>query len=93
MGEVIKSAVYNNRPFWLLTIAAIVLIFLGFVVPPMGIIDASVLTAVGELMGFGALWTILHSIEKGIDAKLTHNNTTLEIINDSKDDGQKSTDD
>jgi len=80
MGEVIKEAVTNNYSFWALTIAAIALIIAGFIVPPLGIIDGSVLTAVGELAGIGALWTIGHAIDHGIDAKLSHpSGMTIEV--------------
>ena len=38
-------------PFWICLIVSIGLIVAGFCVPPMGIIDGSVLTAVGILFG------------------------------------------
>lgn len=45
-----------------LAIIGIVLLFLSFFVPPMGIIDASVLTAIGEVFTFsGALIGIDYS--------------------------------
>ena len=39
---------------WILG-ASIALVVVGFVVPPFGFIDGSVLTAVGELLAFAAL--------------------------------------
>ena len=42
-------------PFWICLIVSIGLIVAGFCVPPMGIIDGSVLTAVGILFGFASL--------------------------------------
>ena len=48
-----------NAQLWLgvfLAISGVVLIFLSFVVPPLGLIHASVLAAIGELFTFsGAL--------------------------------------
>lgn len=48
-----------NAQLWLgvgLAISGIILIFLSFVVPPLGIIHASVLAAIGEIFTFsGAL--------------------------------------
>jgi hypothetical protein len=65
-----------------LSLSAIVLIVAGLLMPPMGVIDGSVLTAVGELFAFAALATVWHAIDKGIDAKITHGQTTLNLTND-----------
>ncbi len=41
---------------YMLTLSGVALLFCGFVVPPLGVIDASVLIAFGEVMTFtGAL--------------------------------------
>jgi len=65
-----------------LSIASVALIVTGLLMPPMGIIDGSVLTAVGELFAFAALATAWHAIDKGIDAKITHGQTTVNLTND-----------
>ena len=55
----------------------------AFVVPPTGQIDPSVLAAGGELTGAAAVLTFLAKlpeyIEKGITARVTKGNTTLEV--------------
>lgn len=79
MGEIIKKAVSHNAPFWVLTIVAIVLLTVAFILPPTAVIDKSVLMAVGELMGFGALWTVVLAIDKGATAKVKHNNTEISV--------------
>lgn len=64
---------------WLDLIVSIGLFVAGFIVPPTGIIDPSVLTAGGILslsMLFGLLPTILDSKRK---AKISHGNTSIEI--------------
>ena len=65
-----------------LTAIAIILIAGSFFVPPMGVIDGSVLAAVGEIFGFTALLTGLFAMEKGVDMKVTHGNTIIETNND-----------
>lgn len=65
-----------------LAFVAVCLIVGGFFVPPMGVIDGSVLTASGELLGFGVLFLAWYAIEKGMDAKITHGNTSVEVTND-----------
>ena len=54
----------------------------GFLVPPQGEIDGSVLTAVGELFAFPTLAFGFRAIELGYDLKMSHGETTVEINND-----------
>lgn len=67
--------------FHIFAIISIILIVTSFFIPPTGVIDSSVFAGVGELFGFGALWEVHIAIKKGTDAKVTHNNTTIEINN------------
>ena len=62
------------------------LIIGGFFVPPMGIIDGSVLTAVGELIAFPTLLYGFRAIELGYELKVQHGDTSLEI-HTKEDDG------
>ena len=55
----------------------------GFIVPPMGIIDGSVLTAIGELLLFPTLLYGFRAVELGLTIKFQKGDATLEI---SKDD-------
>lgn len=79
MTEIVKNATMRNPAFWVCLSLSIALIVAGFLVPPTGKIDGSVLTAVGELFGFATLETVHHAIKKGVDAKLTHGNTSVAI--------------
>lgn len=72
--------------FHIFASTSLTLIILSFFIPPMGIIDSSIFVAVGELFGWGALWEVHIAIKKGTDAKITHNNTTIEINNDKEQD-------
>ena len=50
--------------------------------PPMGIIDASVLTAVGELLMFGALAQVpalISAAKNGKSIKVTRGNSSIEV--------------
>ena len=71
--------------FHILTTISIILIVTSFLLPPTGVIDPSVFAGVGELFGFAALWELHVAIRRGLDAKIQHNNTTIEIINDEKE--------
>ena len=69
-----------------LTFVSVGLIIGSFFVPPKGMIDGSVLAAVGELFGFAALFAAWEAVDRGIDAKVTHGQTTIELNNPDKKD-------
>lgn len=61
---------------------SLILIVASFILPPTGMIDPSVIGAVGEITGFGALWELHVAIRRGFDAKIQHHDTTIEINKD-----------
>ncbi|MBO4906234.1 MAG: hypothetical protein J5486_04245 [Bacteroidaceae bacterium] len=63
---------------------AILLIVAGFIVPPMGIIDGSVLTAVGELVIFPALAFGMRAVELGYDLRLVRGTTSMEFSSNTE---------
>ena len=67
-----------------LTLVSVLLIAGSFFVPPTGKIDGSILAAVGELFGFAALFMAWEALDRGVDAKVTHGNTTIELNNDDE---------
>lgn len=73
----------------ILTAFAVLLIIGGFFCPPIGEIDGSVLTAVGEIFAFAALWVTFMSIRRGSDVKIQHGQTNVHIINDSDEEIEK----
>ena len=81
--KVIKDAIHGNWWFYGLAIAALVLIIASWIWPPTAIIDSSVLAAVGELLGWGALGAVIKAIDKGTPASLTHNGTTITVNKES----------
>lgn len=79
MGERIKQAVHHNTWFWVLMITAIILIVASWFTPPMAVIDGSVLAAVGELAGFGALGALIKAMDMGVDARVRHKDTEVTV--------------
>ena len=55
--------------FYVTLAVSLLLITGGFLLPPMGIIDSSVLTAVGELLMFGVMVQVPHLIEAAKNGK------------------------
>lgn len=65
--------------FLICLLTSVCLIVAGFIVPPTGVVDGSVLTAVGELLGFAALATGFRAIDKGLATTIKHGKTELQI--------------
>lgn len=56
---------FHRVVFWLSFILSIILIVAGFIVPPLGAIDSSVLISIGEIFAFAALGAGIKAIEDG----------------------------
>jgi len=74
----------NKNAFWICLITSICLIVGGFLVPPLGIIDGSVLTAVGLLLGFAVVGVVMNAMLHGTDIKVIKGDTTIEVDSDEK---------
>lgn len=79
MREFYRNYLEDNSFFHFFSIAALILIVAGFIVPPTGYIDNSVLIAVGELNGTLAIGAVIKAIDKGRSASIKHNGTELDI--------------
>ena len=82
--ETLKNLDPTRLAIFILALCAVLLFVAGFIVPPTGIIDGSVLTAGGIMLAFAGLFLALHAIDKGIDAKVTHGQTSIELQNDDE---------
>jgi hypothetical protein len=81
-----KPKTDGTRSFWLSRFTFVICFFVsvglivgGFFVPPMGVIDGSVLTSVGELLLFPTLLYGYRAIELGLTVKFNHGDTSIEI--------------
>ena len=61
----------------------------GFFVPPIGVIDGSCLTAVGELLLFPTLLYGFRAVELGLTVKFEKGETSIEISKDEKEDDEE----
>ena len=77
--------------FTITTLLAIALFVGGFFVPPMGVIDGSVLKAGGILLGFGTVAQVPELARRGTDVKFQHGQTSLSVNNPDKE-GDNGTD-
>ena len=70
------------KAFYTTLAISLLLILGGFLLPPMGIIDSSVLTAVGELLMFGVLAqvpTLIDAAKNGKSVKISKGDFTAEV--------------
>ena len=88
MREFYRNYLKSNLFFWLFSIIGVILIIVAFILPPLSVIDNSVLIAVGEINGFIALGTVLKAVDKGVDATFQKGDTSVTITNneDEKED-------
>ena len=88
MREFYKNYLENNTFFWIFSIIGVILIIVAFILPPLSVIDNSVLIAVGEIDGMIALGAVIKAIDKGESATFTHNNTSVTITNNDNDEDE-----
>ena len=70
------------KVFYLTLAISLLLIIGGFLLPPMGIIDGTVLTAVGELLMFGVLAQVpalIDAAKNGKSVKISKGDFTAEV--------------
>ena len=83
-----RKATRNRIEFWVCLVTSIGLFVGGFFVPPTGVIDGSVLTAVGMLLGFATLAQVPVIIGMSKTATITHGDTTIQVTRKLKE-GEK----
>ncbi len=74
-----RTFVLSRITFAVCFFVSVGLIIAGFFVPPMGVIDGSVLTAIGELLLFPTLLYADRAIELGLSVKFQKGDTSVEI--------------
>ena len=79
MREFYRNYLKDNTFFWLFSSIGVILIIVAFILPPLSVIDNTVLIAVGEIDGMIALGAVIRAIDKGESATFTHNNTSITI--------------
>ena len=81
------SYVEKNIPFHILATVSVAMLIASWLWPPTAIIDSSILAASGELIGWGALYTLLRAVEKGKTASVSHGQTTITIGEKEEENG------
>ncbi|MBR3023786.1 MAG: hypothetical protein IKH71_04975 [Oscillospiraceae bacterium] len=79
LKKTFKECILENLWFKILSFSSIALIFTSLLLPPLGVIDPSVVSSTGELLGWGALFTVIKAIDKGKGISVKHGNTEVEV--------------
>ena len=74
-----RTFILSRITFAVCFFVSVGLIIAGFFVPPMGVIDGSLLTAIGELLLFPTLLYAYRAIELGLSVKFQKGDTSVEI--------------
>lgn len=86
MVEILRNKGDGTRTYWLSRwtfvlsfFVSVGLIIGGFFTPPMGVIDGSLLTAIGELILFPTLLYAFRALELGYKIKFKRGDTSVEV--------------
>lgn len=88
------KTIFKGTPWYIhaAMIVSIALFVVGFIVPPQGEIDGSVLTGIGELLGGATLINFVCNIpvylEAGMKAKISHGQTSVTVAGDKVNDSE-----
>ena len=88
MREFYRNYLSNNLFFWLFSIIGVILIIVAFILPPLSVIDNSVLIAVGEINGFAALGAVIKAIDNGGSATFQKGDTSVTITNNEDEEDE-----
>lgn len=76
---------WNNSPyitrvlFWVLLVLGVAFIIASWFVPPMGVIDSSVLAAFGEIQGFASIGVGLDCLFRGMNITMKKGDTEISV--------------
>lgn len=76
MGKKFKETIDKYTFSCIMAFIGTALFVASFIVPPLGVVDTSVLTAVGELFGFTAAVSGIH--QAGVNARMKYTGSVVE---------------
>ena len=85
MKKILKEEWSTNLWLRVLSISSFILIVVGLLIPPIGQIDFSLLTAVGELEFFGVLLIVSDAINKGTSIKASKGDSSIEVSGEKQE--------
>lgn len=90
MLKFLKNLTKSHKiAFWVCLAISTTLLVSSFIIPPTGVIDPSVLRAVGEIFGFCCLYVVIEALQRGTDVTLQKGDVNLHLNNPDKDEDEK----
>lgn len=74
-----RNYLENNLFFWIFGLISVALIITSFFLPPTGVVEPSVMAAVGELFGFASLGAVLKSLDQNKTATFSKGDINVTI--------------
>lgn len=74
----------TNWVFIITLITSIALAVAGFIIPPTGIVDGSVITVIGLLEFYAVIAQIPHLMQRGSNITISKGNARIDVNNTSK---------
>ena len=87
--EFIFDCTIRNAGFIILYGISLTLLVASFILPPLGIIDNSVLEAVAELFAFAGLLTVLRAVDNKMGIEFHTGDMSLEISDSDDENSEK----
>ena len=75
--------------FWICLGISTALLVSSFIIPPTGVIDPSILRAVGEIFAFSVLYVVIEALNKGTDVTLHKGDVDITLNNPDRDEDEK----
>lgn len=90
MLKFLKNLTKSHKiAFWVCLAISTTLLVSSFIIPPTGVIDPSVLRAVGEIFGFAVLYVVIEALQRGTDVTLQKGDVNLHLNNPDKVEDEK----
>ena len=79
----------NKIAFWVCLGISTAMLVSSFIIPPTGVIDPSILRAVGEIFAFSVLYVVIEALNRGTDVTLHKRDVDITLNNPDKDEDEK----
>ena len=79
----------HKRAFWICLGISTAMLVSSFIIPPTGVIDPSVLRAVGEIFAFSVLYVVIEALNRGTDVTLQKGDVNLHLNNPDSEKDEK----
>lgn len=77
------GSAFHKYVFLICLIISVILLVISWIAPPPFEISSSVIAGVGELFAFAALGEVCAALERGMSAKISRGDTSVEVFKEN----------